>query len=100
VPLPDPTPLITPGTTTPVADVLRWAMLDGLITLGSVVASVASVIGIYRTLVVTTRGRRQQADLARMAHESYRRQLAVLEYLGIPDPVAGSRSDGDSEPGG
>lgn len=62
-PLPDPTPAITPGTTTPIQDALHWAHLDFVITLGALVASAAQIIGVFRTLFVATRAAREQARI-------------------------------------
>jgi hypothetical protein len=96
---PTPSPKLTPGTTTPVADVLHWAQLDVLITALALLATAAQIIGVFRTLWVATAGRRGQAELARMAHESYRRQLAIMAYLGIADPVeAGREPDPPPDP--
>jgi hypothetical protein len=85
---PSPGPKLTPGTTTPIADALHWAMLDFVVTLGAAVAAVVQIIAVFRTLASVGHGRKQQAELTRMAHEAYLRQIAVLEYLGLADPVA------------
>ena len=61
-----PSPAITPGTTTPIRDALHWAMLDGLITLGALVASIVQIIAVLRTLRSVTVGRKQQAELRAM----------------------------------
>jgi hypothetical protein len=99
----DPTPVVSPGSTTPIADVLRWAMLDGLITLGAAVGSVASIIGVYRTLVVVTRGRRQQDELVRMQRQAFDRQAIILRYLGLDEPGGtpppDSPAPGSGDPG-
>jgi hypothetical protein len=46
---------MTPGTTTPIGDLLRWAQLDFLVTLGALVTAVANAIGIWRNLVLMGR---------------------------------------------
>jgi hypothetical protein len=84
-PTPRPTPIVTPGSTSPIADILHWAMLDGLITIGAAIGSIASIIGVYRTLVVVTRGRRQQDELVAMQRRAFARQAVILAYLGIDD---------------
>jgi hypothetical protein len=96
---PTPDPTITPGTTTPIQDVLHQAQLDFLITIGALLATAANIVGVYRTLIVATRARRTQSDLIRMAHESYVRQMAVLEFLHIPDPVGTEEDGGDATRG-
>lgn len=94
---PTPAPRISPGTTTPLADVLYQVHLEFLITLWAAIAGLAQLVGVFRTLWLTTRGRHGQAELMRMAHESYRRQLVILRELGIPDPV---EADTKSKPPG
>jgi hypothetical protein len=91
-PLPDPSPVVTPGTTTPVQDALHWAMADFLITLGAALASLVQIIAVLRTLSSVGRGRKQQAELLAMQHRAYERQAAIMAHLGI----AGDKLDGDS----
>lgn len=95
---PAPDPVITPGTTTPVQDALHYAHLDFLISIGSAIGAIASIVGVYRTLIVATRGHKQQAEITRMAHEAYRRQQIVLDYLGITDTGAAPGAGEQTEP--
>jgi hypothetical protein len=84
---------LKPGTTTPIADVLHWAMLDGLITLGAAVASVVQIIAVFRTLGAVTKGRAHQAELLRRQDLAFARQEQIMRHLGIaPDdpPTADS----------
>jgi hypothetical protein len=47
---------VTPAaTTTPVADLLTWAHLDFLVTLGALLAAVSTGVGVWRNLVIMTR---------------------------------------------
>jgi hypothetical protein len=82
---PTPGPRITPGTTTPIADVLTWAHLEVFVTLGALVASIAQFIAVLRTLGFVTRGRRQQAELIRMQRAAFDRQALIMRYLGLED---------------
>jgi hypothetical protein len=84
------------GTTTPIADVLRWAMLDGLITLGAAVSSVVQIIAVFRTLAAVTKGRAHQAELLRRQDLAFARQEQIMRHLGIAPaddegPTADSR---------
>lgn len=99
-----PTPDPTLGTTTPVADVLHWAMLDGLITFGALILAAVQVVVVLRTLASVTVGRKQQAELLRKQELAFARQERILAALGLADdadpqntPPAAPRSTG---PGG
>lgn len=61
---PSPSPVISPGTTTPVADLLFWAHLEAVVTIGALITSLAGWVGVFRTLVVATRTRRAQVKQA------------------------------------
>lgn len=93
-PRPTPTaPILTPGTTTPIADLLRSLHLEILITIGAAVASLVQIIAVFRTLASVGHGRKQQAELIRKQEAAYVRQEAILRRLGIdPDdpPTADS----------
>jgi hypothetical protein len=89
---PDPLPV----TTTPVADLLRWAELDGLITLGALLASITQIIAVFRTLGAVTKGRAHQAELLRRQDLAFARQEQIMRHLGIAPadddgPTADSR---------
>jgi arylsulfatase A-like enzyme len=85
-----PGPAVTPGTTTPIADVLMWAHLDFFITLGALLASLAQIVAVLRTLWAVTKGRGQQAQLIEMQRLAFDRQGVILRHLGLSDAdVAG-----------
>lgn len=90
-----PSPAITPGTTTPIRDALHWAMLDGLITLGALVASIVQIIAVLRTLRSVTVGRKQQAELRAMMTTAFARQEAIADALGLADETARPGRPGD-----
>jgi hypothetical protein len=95
-----PAPKITPGTTTPIGDLLHEVHLEFLITVWAAVAGLAQLVGVFRTLWLTTTGRKGQAELVRMAHEAYLRQITILRELGIADPVTGETPASQLPPGG
>jgi hypothetical protein len=80
---PTPAPRITPGTTTPIGDLLMWAHLDFFITLGALLASIAQIVAVLRTLLAVTKGRGQQAELIRMQQLAFDRQAVIMRYLGL-----------------
>ena len=94
-PSPNPTPIVSPGSTTPIQDWLMWAHLDFFITLGALIAQLAQIVAVFRTLVVATRSQRRQADLVRRQIVAYERQEQLLRYLGIDPAELGSSPDPD-----
>lgn len=74
------------ASTTPIADVLHWAMLDGLVTLGALVASLVQIVVVLRTLASVTVGRKQQAELLHRQELAFARQERIMAALGITDP--------------
>lgn len=76
------------ATTTPIADVLHWAMLDGLITLGALIGSIVQIVVVLRTLYSVTVGRREQARIVEMQQTAYDRQAIILRYLGLEEEAA------------
>jgi hypothetical protein len=83
---PSPRPSITPGTKTPIEDVLHQAMLDFLISLGALLASIAQIVAVFRTLVVATRAQGVQREIIREIQTGYRRQELIMRHFGIVDP--------------
>jgi hypothetical protein len=78
---PTPGPKLSPGTTTPIQDALHWAELDFLITAGALLATLAQILGVYRTLVVVTRSQRHQRDVLAQLEQGTRQQAAILAKL-------------------
>jgi hypothetical protein len=98
-PSPNPTPVVTPGSTTPIQDVLMWAHLDFFITAGALLAQLAQIVAVFRTLVVATRSQRRQADLVTRQIVAYERQEQLLRYLGIDPAELGDGHDPEPQRG-
>jgi hypothetical protein len=95
---PTPGPRITPGTTTPISDVLMWAHLDFIITLGALLASIAQIVAVLRTLWAVTRGRHAQDELVAMQRQAFERQGMILRYLGLSDEPSPEHNPGPDPP--